>query len=191
MYRWFWSFLRPYRFVMAGALVLTVFASALGMVNPSLTGVLVDKVILGRDFGLLWTLLGLLMGATIVRMTLRWVFVMAFENVSQRIVKAMRESLFVKIQHLDFAYFDRTRTGDLMALMTGDLDTCRHLVAWVIYQSFENSLIFLFSVSVLMSIHAGLTAILLLVTPFIAVSTVLSIPRTGSLSSKRYSASPA
>ncbi|MEI8095444.1 MAG: ABC transporter ATP-binding protein [Spirochaetales bacterium] len=172
MYRWFWSFLRPYRFILAGALVLTVFASALGMVNPSLTGILVDKVILGRDFGLLWGLLGLLLGATVVRMAFRWVFVMTFEHVSQRIVKTLREALFVKLQRMDFAYFDRTRTGDLMALMTGDLDTCRHLVAWVIYQSFENSLVFLFSVSVLMSIHAGLTAILLLVTPAIAVSAI-------------------
>jgi len=140
------------------------------MVNPSLTGILVDKVVIGRDFGLLWVLLGLLLGATVLRMALRYLFVMSFENVSQRFVKAMRESLFSRLQHLDFAYFDRTKTGDLMALMTGDLDACRHMVAWVGYQTFENLLVFLFSVMVLFTIHAGLTLCLLVVTPFIAVS---------------------
>jgi ATP-binding cassette subfamily B protein len=44
------------------------------------------------------------------------------------------------------------------------------MVSWVGYQSFENSLVFLFSVIVLMNIHAGLTLILLAVTPFIALS---------------------
>ena len=173
MYRWFWGFLRRDRYWMVGALVLTVICSALGMVNPTLTGVLVDKVILGRDFGLLWPLLGLLIGATVLRMALRWMFVMTFENTSQRMVKSLREHLFTRLQHLDFAYFDRTRTGDLMALMTGDLDMCRHTVAAVGYQSFENILIFVFSVSVLFTIHAGLMATLLLVTPFIAIATFL------------------
>jgi ATP-binding cassette subfamily B multidrug efflux pump len=170
MYRWFWSFLRRDRFLMAGALVLTVVCSALGMVNPSLTGVIVDKVVLGRDFGLLWGLLGLLIGATVLRMALRFLFVMTFEHASQRMVKSIRESLFQRLQHLDFAYYDRTKTGDLMALMTGDLDACRHMVSWVGYQTFENALIFVFSVSVLFTIHAGLTLCLIAVTPFIAVS---------------------
>ena len=170
MYRWFWGFLRRDRFLMAGAFCLTVIVSALGMVNPSLTGILVDKVILGKDYNLLWGLLGLLLGATVLRMGLRFLFVMTFEHVSQRFVKSMRESLFTRLQHLDFAYFDRTKTGDLMALMTGDLDACRHMVSWVGYQSFENFLIFVFSVSVLFAIHAGLTLVLLTVTPFIALA---------------------
>lgn len=173
MYRWFWGFLRKDRFLMTGALVLTVAVSALGMVNPSLTGILVDRVVIGRDFGLLWTLLGLLLGATVLRMVLRYLFVMSFEHVSQRFVKSMRESLFSRLQHLDFAYFDRTKTGDLMALMTGDLDACRHMVSWVGYQTFENLLIFVFFVSVLFSVHAGLTVVLLTVTPFIALAAFL------------------
>lgn len=167
MYRWFWSFLKGERARMAGAFALTLICSALGMVNPALTGFLVDHVILGKDFALLWSLLAILLGATILRMGLRWVFVMTFEGVSQRLVKSMRESLFLKIQNLDFAYFDRTKTGDIMALMTGDLDTCRHLISWVGYQTFENSLIFLFSIVVLFTIHPGLTLTLVAITPFI------------------------
>src|SRR5690348_12190786 len=120
MYRWFWGFLRRDRFLMAGALAVIVVVSGLGMVNPSLAGILVDKVILGRDFSLLWKLLALLLGVTIVRMGLRYLFVMTFEHASQRMNKAVREHLFARLQSLDFAYFDRTRTGDLMALMTGD-----------------------------------------------------------------------
>lgn len=170
MYRWFWGFLHRDRFFIAAGLALTVIVSALGMVNPSITGILVDRVVIGREFGVLWVLIGLLLGATVLRMALRYLFIMTFENISQRFVKSLRESLFSRLQHLDFAYFDRTKTGDLMALMTGDLDACRHMVSWVGYLTFENSLIFLFSVGVLFAIHPGLTLALLLVTPLITVA---------------------
>jgi ATP-binding cassette subfamily B protein len=155
---------------MAAALGVVIVVSALGMVNPSLAGILVDKVILGRDFGLLWTLLGLLLGATVLRMGLRYFFIMSFEHVSQRMIKDIRDHLFSRLQGLDFAYFDRTRTGDLMALMTGDLDACRHMISWVIYQSFEKLLILVFSITVLFTVNAGLTGFLLLVMPFIGAA---------------------
>ncbi len=170
MYRWFWGFLRRDRGLIAAALGVVIVVSALGMVNPSLAGILVDKVVLGHDFGLLWKLLGLLLGATVLRMSLRYFFVMSFEHVSQRMIKAIRDHLFSRLQHLDFAYFDRTRTGDLMALMTGDLDACRHMISWVIYQSFEKLLILIFSIVVLFTVNAGLTALLLIIMPFIGVS---------------------
>jgi ATP-binding cassette subfamily B protein len=155
---------------MAVALGAVILVSSLGMVNPSLAGILVDKVILGRNFGLLWTLLGLLLGATVLRMVLRYFFIMSFEYASQRMIKAVRDHLFSRLQHLDFAYFDRTRTGDLMALMTGDLDACRHMISWVIYQSFEKLLTLVFSIGVLFTVNAGLTALLLVIMPFIGWS---------------------
>ena len=54
MYRWFWSFLARDKVLIIGAFLLVVIVSALGMVNPTITGILVDRVLLGRDFGLLW-----------------------------------------------------------------------------------------------------------------------------------------
>lgn len=170
MLAWFWNYVRPYAWLIVLGFVLTVIVSALGMVNPSLAGVLVDQVILGRHYELLWTVLGWLLGATVLRMILRFVFIMIFESISQSIHKKIREDLFARVQSLDFHFFDKTKTGDLMALLTGDLDTVRHMISWVGYQTFENSLIFLFSIIVLFGVQPLLTLILLVVTPGIALA---------------------
>jgi ATP-binding cassette subfamily B protein len=69
---------------------------------------------------------------------------------------------------MDFAFYDKTRTGDIMARMTGDIEAVRHFISWVIYMVFENSLIFIFGVSVMFSINAPFTLILLVFTPPVA-----------------------
>jgi len=93
---------------------------------------------------------------------------MVFEHVSQNTIRAVREELFAKIQRMDFGYFDRTKTGDIMAHMTGDIDAVRHMIAWVIYQVCENGLVFIIAIAALFFVNWKLTLIMLAVTPFIA-----------------------
>ena len=45
--KWFWGFLRKYRFKLLGGLILTTFISALAIVNPYVSGMIVDDVIQG------------------------------------------------------------------------------------------------------------------------------------------------
>jgi ATP-binding cassette subfamily B protein len=80
----------------------------------------------------------------------------------------IREDMYDKLQALDFKFFDTTRTGDIMAKMTGDMEVVRHFVAWVIYMVFENSVVFIFAVTILFTINWLFTLVLLLVVPFLA-----------------------
>jgi ATP-binding cassette, subfamily B, multidrug efflux pump len=168
MFPWLWSYVRRYRFLMVFGLVLAVGVSALNMVNPTVAGTIVDKVILGGQRDLLWKLIALMVGTTLLKSLVRYCYQMMFEHASQNVIRNIREELYDKVQGLDFAYFDKTKSGDVMTLMTGDLDAVRHFIAWVIYVSFENALILVFSITVLMSINWRFTLIMLSVTPFIA-----------------------
>lgn len=42
--KWFWGFLRKYRFKLLGGLILTTFISVLAIVNPYVSGMIVDDV---------------------------------------------------------------------------------------------------------------------------------------------------
>jgi ATP-binding cassette subfamily B protein len=77
------------------------------------------------------------------------------------------------VQSLDFSWFDRGHSGNVMTLMTSDLDAVRHFIAWVIYMAFENILIFAFSISLLVSISLKFTLMMLAVTPLIAIMAVV------------------
>lgn len=168
MYRWLWTWVRRYGWLLVLGFFLTILAAALSMVNPVITGKIVDDVIQHQAWGLFWKLAAAMLGLAIVRVVLRYIFQMVFEHISQQVIKSMRESIFSNLQALDFRYFDTTKTGDIMAQMTGDVDAVRHFLAWVIYQILENFSIFAFSICVLFVVDWRMTLVLVAVTPFIA-----------------------
>ena len=170
-FKWIYSYIKNYRLKIAFGLFLALIASSLVMINPYFTGVIVDEVIKGKKKELLMGMLGIILAATILKSFIRYRFLMIFENVSQNIFQKIREEIYQKIQSLDFEFFDRSRTGDIMAKMTGDMEAVRHFLAWVIYQCFENSMVFLFSVIMLFSINYKLALVLILITPITAFVT--------------------
>ncbi len=169
MYRWLWTWLKPHRARLSVALILTFLTASMAMINPYLSGKVVDEVIVGGKTDLLWKLIAVMLAAVTVKVIIRYAFQIMFERASQATIKSMRESLFSRIQRMDFGYFDRTKTGDIMAQMTGDVDAVRHFVAWVIYQVFENATIFILSIVVLFTVNWLFTLTLLAATPFLAI----------------------
>jgi ATP-binding cassette subfamily B protein len=172
MYRFIWTYAKPHAARQALALALTVACAALALVNAPLAGRLVGEVVLGGRRELLWEILGLMLGLTALKLILRFTFQMMLERTSQAILSKLRGELFRHVHGLDHGFIDRTRTGDLMALMTGDLDAIRHFFAWVIYQVVENGMIFCIALVMLFGIDWRFALILLSVTPFIAWSAI-------------------
>jgi len=165
--KWIFSYVKRYRFRMIMVIIMVLVSSALGMINPYLSGKLVDLVIVGKKTSLLIPILLIMIGVTLVKAIVRYSFQMISEVVSQNIIFEIREKMYVNLQKLDFDFFDKTRTGDLMARMTGDLDAIRHFIAWVIYNVCENAAIFLMAVVMMFSINVKFALIMLIVTPFI------------------------
>jgi ATP-binding cassette subfamily B multidrug efflux pump len=170
-YRWLWRYLRRHALLILIALLLVLAASVLNMIGPFLSGAIVDRVIVGRQTGLLKSLVSVMIAAVLVKSIVRYVFQMSFEHASQDAIFSIRSDLYSHLQGLDFAYFDRTKTGDIMARMTGDMDAVRHFAAWVVYMIFENAAIFLFSVVCLFSINWKLAAVLFALAPMVGLFT--------------------
>ena len=144
VFKWAWSYVKKYKWRTLIALVLVIACSAMNMVAPYLSGTIVDKVIMKKQTGMLLPLLGIITGFTLLRSLLRYTFMIIFETMSQGAIFDIRNDIYQKLQKLDFDFFDKNNTGDIMTKMTGDIDAVRHFLAWVIYNVFENALIFVF-----------------------------------------------
>ncbi len=166
--KWVWQYIKKYKLRMCIALIFVLVASALSMVNPYVSGIIIDKVIKQSQHSMLLKLCMLMLVATLVKSIIRFSYQLMFETISQGAYMKIRESMYQKLQNMDFKFFDTTRTGDIMARMTGDMETVRHLIAWVIYMVFENATIFIFAVTLLFTINWQFTLALLLVVPFLA-----------------------
>ncbi|ADL53572.1 ABC transporter ATP-binding protein [Clostridium cellulovorans] len=168
-FRWIWSYVNKYKFKFCFALIMVLVAAAMTMVNPYFSGKIVDEVIGEGKTNMLVPIIGIMIGVMLIKSIIRYTFQMLFEYVSQDAIYKLRDDLYIKLQSLDFEYFKQHRTGDIMARMTGDMDALRHFVAWVIYNIFENAMIFIFAVVMMGIINIKLTVALIIVTPVIGI----------------------
>lgn len=164
-FSWIWTYVRKYRFGMAAGLTLSICVAAMNMINPLITGNIVDKVIKGGQHELLFKMIIVMLSATLLKSAFRYSYQVIFEHCSQNVILKMREDLYAHIQKLDFSWYDTAPSGNVMTLLTSDLDKVRHFVAWVLYQIVENSLIYIFSIITLSSINWKLTVAFLIIAP--------------------------
>ena len=165
--RWVWGYIRNFRIRLFSGLFLALVVSVLNMLNPYFAGKIVDKVIYGQENELLWIFLGSMIGVTVIKTIVRYNYQIMFERVSQSVIFNIREKLYDTLNQLDFRFFDQTKTGDIMARMTGDMEAVRHFTAWTIYMIFENITILLFAIGFMFYIHPPLALAMLAVTPII------------------------
>ena len=169
--KWFWGFLRKYRFKLLGGLILTTFISVLAIVNPYVSGMIVDDVIQGGQYDLLWKLILILLLVTLVRGALRFFYQVIFEVCSQGVLYDMRDVVYRRLLTEDFAFYSKKKTGDLMSRQTGDMEAIRHFVAYIIYQVYENILLFCFALFMIFTVNVKLALCMLIVLPFTAITT--------------------
>jgi len=171
--RWLARYIRPYSTSWTVGSLLTIVVALLNMVQPYISGLIVDFVINDRRVDLLIPLLLIMLGSVLIRTFFRYRYQVRFEAISQDVLFQIRGDLYRKLQELDFSFFNHTRTGDIMARMTGDTDAIRHSIAWVYFNILDNIVLFISSLIFMGTIEWRLTLSLLIVTPFIALFTVL------------------
>lgn len=165
--RWIWGYIRNYKLRFFLGLFMALVVAGLNMVNPYLSGKIIDDVIYGKQENLLLPFLGVMIGVTLLRTVVRYSYQLVFETVSQNSIFKIRENLYDRLQHLDFSFYDKTKTGDIMARMTGDMEAVRHFTAWTIYMIFENATILVLAVGFMFYIHPPLALCMLAVAPII------------------------
>ncbi len=169
--KWFYSFLKKYRGLMILGIILTTFIAALSIVNPYISGSIVDEVVQKENYALLPKLLACLLLATLLTGILRFTYQVVFETASQGMLYDMRERVYRKLLEEDFAFYNKKRTGDLMSRQTGDMDAIRHFVAYVIYAVYQNILLFIFALCMIFTVNAKLALCMMVVLPFTAYTT--------------------
>ena len=171
--KWFSGFLKKYRLAIVIGLVLMTVIVACAIVNPYISGMIVDDVIQGGAYDLLPKLIGIMLAVTAVRAILRYATQMMFETCSQGVLYRMRDAVYRKLLQEDFAFYNRNRTGDLMSRQTGDMDAIRHFVAFVIYTVYENILMFIFALVMIFMVNVKLALCIMAVLPFCLFTTYL------------------
>lgn len=160
-------YLKAHRRLAITATIMTVMFALLALVDPYMTGVIIDAVLTGQGSNQVVNGVLIIIGVTIVRSFLRYWYFLKFEGLSQFIVYDLRKDLYRKLQSLDFSYFDKTPNGQIMSKMTGDVEAIRHFYAWLTHVSIFHACIFIFAIISMMLINPILCGSLIVIAPFI------------------------
>lgn len=168
---WFFSFLKKYKSKLILAFLLVTIATAMYVVNPYVSGLVIDRVIEGGEHELLWKLIILIVSTTIVRSAIKFIYLYLFETISQRMLYTMRDYVYRRLLQQDFNFYNKNRTGELMSRETGDMDAIRHFVAFVTYSIYENSLLLIAALTMTFTVDYRLALCLIALIPLTAITT--------------------
>jgi ATP-binding cassette subfamily B multidrug efflux pump len=155
----------------------------LGLVTPYFSGTIVDEVIINNKKELLLKLVLLLLTGVVLKSLARYLSLLLIEKTSQNFLYDIRNDLFSKMQNIDFSYFDRTKTGNIMTRITGDIIIVKNFVAGSATTIFESLFSFIFVMILMVRMNLLFTLLLLSVTPFIGYFTINMTQKTRSLRS--------
>ncbi len=170
--QWFYSFLKKYRGKFIFALFLTTITCALAIVNPVISGIVVDDIIKKGNRTILPMMMIILIVTTLLRAVIKYWFLIIFEKSSQDLLYEMRDYVYRRLLAQDFGFYNKNRTGDLMSRQTGDMDAIRHFVAFTIYNVYENALLFVLALVMMFLVDWRLALIMITVLPMTALATV-------------------
>lgn len=186
--KWVWQNLKGKRLHFVIAMIISAVTSAAAIVNPKISQIIVDDVIVGvknsagvvvHHKEMLIGLLAAMVGVQLAVQSLRYLMVVLLEKSSQFMVIKIKEKLYDNLQNLDMGFYGKFRTGDLMTRLTGDLDLVRHFCAWISYSVVDSVILFTVTISFLFTVNWQLAFALLATAPIIFAVTYIFSKKIG------------
>ena len=120
-------YVRPYRALVLGALVLIAIEAAMQLSGPLLTRWVIDRVLPSKNAALAGQVALLYVIMLVAQFAAAFGETRFTNLLGQRVMRDLRAELFARLQRLPIAYFDRTPVGRLMTRVTSDVEALNEL----------------------------------------------------------------
>ncbi|NLK01610.1 MAG: ABC transporter ATP-binding protein [Clostridiaceae bacterium] len=163
--------LASFKWIFLAAILLTLVASLAQILIPRNIGRIINIFtdLLTKDFALDWTILGgiglVLLVLYILNFFANYLANILMVRVTQKVIRSLRNQMQVKLNRLTLNYFDRSSAGDMVSLLSNDLDN----VANTLQSGLTSSL----SALVLL---AGVVVMMISINPILAFLSMVVIP---------------
>ena len=144
--------------------------TAFSLLGPWVLRYAIDDLTADVTRGKLGLYAGLLLGLAIVGGVFRFLVRRIIVGASRDFEYDLRNAFFARLQRLPLAYFHAHRTGDLMSRATNDLNAVRMMVGPAVMYMASTFMMFVVSVTLMLSIDPVLTLVALLPLPLVSVA---------------------
>ena len=167
-----WGLIRPFRWPLAGALVLVAGDTAAQLAIPALVRTGVDDGVAAGSLGLLLTVAAV----ALVVVVADWALVRGSTRLAgrtgERLLYTLRVKTFAQLQRLGLDYYERELGGRIMTRMTTDVDALSAFLQTGLTTAVVSVLTLTGVLVALVVLDAELALVLVAVLPVLAVATV-------------------
>jgi ATP-binding cassette subfamily B protein len=170
VFRRFWPYARPFRRWLPVILLLAMLGPAIEAAMIWMYKVVVDEVLVPRDFGPLgWIALAYLC-LTLLGGLVSFSDDYLSDWVGERFILSLRERLFRHVHTLSLDFFERRKLGDVISRLSSDVDAIEGLVLSGVASALSYSFQLLFFVGALFYLQWQLALVSLFVAPLFWVA---------------------
>lgn len=121
-----WKYLYDSRILLLAAAVMTVISNLFALIGPLLSGYAIDAIEPGKGkviMSQVFFYVGLMVVFYLISAVMSYVLSVIMINISRRAVYKMRRDAFEKLTSLPVGFFDKHQTGDIISIISYDVDT--------------------------------------------------------------------
>ena len=168
----FASYIRPHGAAFALDMGLSLAVALVDLVFPYVTRHAMNVMLPQRLFAAFFTVMALLFLSYLLRALFQYLITIVGHRMGTLVEADMRRDVFTHMQSLSFSFFDRNRTGVLMARVTSDLFEIVELAHHGPENILTCSVTLLGALVILMTVNLKLTLVLLVLLPLCIVFSV-------------------
>jgi len=121
-----WKYFYQHKWLFLLALALSITSNLLALVGPKLSGFAIDAIEPGKgkvNFPVVFYYAALMIGFYILSSLLSYALAALMIKISRNIIYMMRRDVFNKLVSLPVNFFDTHQTGDVISVISYDIDT--------------------------------------------------------------------
>ncbi|HUK00287.1 MAG TPA: ABC transporter transmembrane domain-containing protein [Stellaceae bacterium] len=162
-------YLRPYRLQLVGATIALLISSASVLLLGQGVRFLVDAGLGAGDSARLDRAVSVLFAVIIVMAVSTYSRFSLVSWIGERVVADLRIAVFNRIVSLSPAYFETTKTGEVLSRLTTDTTLLQSVIGSSVSMALRNALILLGGLAMLVVTSAKLAALVLVMVPLVVV----------------------
>ena len=167
------AYLAPYKMRVVVSFVLVLAASALKLVGPILTKIVIDDYIAVGNLSGLNTIAAIYVLALVLQFVVSYFQIYIMNMAGQRVLADMRAEIFSHLQKLQSSFFDRNPVGRLVTRVTTDVDALNELFTSGVVTIFGDIFMLLGIMGVLVYLDFRLALVTFAVLPALFVVTMI------------------
>ena len=161
----FASYIVPHRGAFALDMCLSLAVALVDLAFPYVTRHTMNTLLPQKQFAAFFSVMALLFAAYLLRAWFQYLITIVGHRMGTLVEADMRRDVFMHMQSLSFSFFDRNRTGVLMARVTSDLFEIVELAHHGPENILTCSVTLLGSLIILLTVNVKLTLVLIVLLP--------------------------